>query len=93
MIWALPAVVAFIGAIALFISIRGVAADASELVAEIERFSEVRQPSLSLRAEALALRADALELRARRHGRGAGGGQHGLAASPPTPRPIEAPAS
>ena len=66
MIWALPAVVAFVATIALFFAIRVTAADAKDLIDEINTFAEVRRPVLALRAEALALQADALELAARR---------------------------
>ena len=89
----LPAVVASLGAIAVFVAMRGVTREAAELVATLGRFSEVRQPALALRAEALALHADALELRARRGGRDAGGGRQYGVAMAPGPRPIEAPAS
>jgi hypothetical protein len=77
MIWALPAVVAFVATVAILFATRRVVGDAAELTETIVRFREFRQPVLELRAEALALKADVLELRAR----------------PAGARPIEPPAS
>ena len=84
MIWALPAVVAFVATVALFFAVRITAAEAKELTDEIGKFREVRRPVLELRAEALALRADSLELAARRRG---------VATSPLPARPELGPAS